>query len=91
MRERYSRADGGGFSRAPDHADLPVDAGRQHRHRDCARSQDVAARHLGKRIVIDNRPGAGGALGPQNMAAGAKPDGYTLSQIPLGVFACRIW
>ena len=47
---------------------------------------DVAARHLGKRIVIDNRPGAGGALGPQNMAASAKPDGYTLSQIPLGVF-----
>src|SRR4051812_21623698 len=47
---------------------------------------DVAARHLGKRIVIENKPGAGGALGPQNMAAGAKPDGYTLSQIPLGVF-----
>jgi tripartite-type tricarboxylate transporter receptor subunit TctC len=47
---------------------------------------DVAARNLGKRIVIDNRPGAGGALGPQNMAANAKPDGYTLSQIPLGVF-----
>ena len=47
---------------------------------------DVAARHLGKRIVIDNRPGAGGALGPQNMAATAKADGYTLSQIPLGVF-----
>jgi tripartite-type tricarboxylate transporter receptor subunit TctC len=47
---------------------------------------EVASRNLGKRIVIDNRPGAGGALGPQNMAAGAKPDGYTLSQIPLGVF-----
>ena len=47
---------------------------------------EVAARHLGKRIVIENKPGAGGALGPQNMAAGAKPDGYTLSQIPLGVF-----
>src|SRR3954463_9267034 len=47
---------------------------------------EVASRHLGKRIIIDNRPGAGGALGPQNMAASAKPDGYTLSQIPLGVF-----
>ena len=47
---------------------------------------DVAARHLGKRIVIENKPGAGGALGPQIMAAGARPDGYTLSQIPLGVF-----
>lgn len=47
---------------------------------------DVAGRNLGTRIVVDNRPGAGGALGPQNMAATAKPDGYTLSQIPLGVF-----
>ena len=47
---------------------------------------DVASRYLGKRLIIENKPGAGGALGPQNMAAGAKPDGYTLSQIPLGVF-----
>ena len=47
---------------------------------------DAAARQLGKRIVIENKPGAGGVLGPQSMAANAKPDGYTLSQIPLGVF-----
>ena len=47
---------------------------------------DVTARNLNTRIIVDNRPGAGGALGPANMAANAKPDGYTLSQIPLGVF-----
>ena len=47
---------------------------------------DAAGRQIGKRFIIENKPGAGGALGPQNMAAGAKPDGYTLSQIPLGVF-----
>ncbi len=47
---------------------------------------EAASRQLGKRIVIENKPGAGGALGAQGMAANAKPDGYTLSQIPLGVF-----
>lgn len=39
-----------------------------------------------RRVIIENRPGAGGALGPQQMAQTAKPDGYTLSQVPLGVF-----
>jgi len=48
---------------------------------------DAMGRTLGnKRILIDNKAGAGGALGPQSMAQGAKPDGYMLSQIPLGVF-----
>ena len=32
---------------------------------------------LGQQIVIDNRPGAGGALGAQ-LAASAPPDGYTI-------------
>lgn len=39
-----------------------------------------------RRVLIENRPGAGGALGPQHMAQTAKPDGYVLSQVPLGVF-----
>ena len=47
---------------------------------------DAAAKQLGRRLIIENKPGAGGALGVQSMAAGAKPDGYTLAQIPLGVF-----
>jgi tripartite-type tricarboxylate transporter receptor subunit TctC len=33
----------------------------------------------GKRVLIENKPGAGGALGAQMMAASAKPDGYTPS------------
>src|SRR5437762_11014008 len=33
--------------------------------------------HLGQPVVIDNRPGAGGALGAE-LAAKAPPDGYTL-------------
>ncbi|HKB74021.1 MAG TPA: tripartite tricarboxylate transporter substrate-binding protein, partial [Burkholderiales bacterium] len=32
---------------------------------------------LGRQLVIDNRPGAGGALGAE-LAAKAAPDGYTL-------------
>jgi tripartite-type tricarboxylate transporter receptor subunit TctC len=47
---------------------------------------EATARHLGQPIVIENKPGAGGTLGPGLMAQTAKPDGYTISQIPLGVF-----
>lgn len=47
---------------------------------------EITARRLGRPIVIENKPGAGGSIGPSNMAAMAKPDGYTLSQIALSVF-----
>lgn len=47
---------------------------------------DAVSKLLPRRVIIENRPGAGGALGPQHMAQIAKPDGYTLSQVPLGVF-----
>jgi len=43
-------------------------------------------KHLGQSIVIENKPGAGGTIGPANMAASSKPDGYTVSQIPITVF-----
>ncbi len=44
-----------------------------------------AVKHLGQNIVIDNKPGASGTLGPAVMAANAKPDGYTLAQMPITV------
>lgn len=44
-----------------------------------------ASKHLGQPIVIDNKPGAAGTLGPAIMAATAKPDGYTVAQIPITV------
>lgn len=47
---------------------------------------EVAAKHLGQPIIIDNKAGGGGTIGPATMAATAKPDGYTLSQIPVTVF-----
>jgi tripartite-type tricarboxylate transporter receptor subunit TctC len=46
---------------------------------------EAAAKHLGQTIVIDNKPGASGTLGPAVLAATAKPDGYTLAQIPITV------
>ena len=45
----------------------------------------IAATHLGQPIVIENRPGAGGTLGPATMAQTAKPDGYTIAQFALGL------
>jgi tripartite-type tricarboxylate transporter receptor subunit TctC len=46
----------------------------------------AAQKHLGQPIVIENRPGAAGTLGPGQMARTARPDGYTLSQMPLSLF-----
>jgi len=38
-------------------------------------------------VVVENKPGAGGTLGPATMAATAKPDGYTIAELPVGIFA----
>ena len=47
---------------------------------------DAAAKHLGQPIVVDNKAGGSGTVGPATMAATAKPDGYTIAQIPITVF-----
>jgi tripartite-type tricarboxylate transporter receptor subunit TctC len=46
---------------------------------------DNAAKLIGQTVVIENKPGAGGTLPAQQLQQ-SKPDGYTLAQIPLGVF-----
>jgi hypothetical protein len=46
---------------------------------------EIASKHLGQQIVVENAPGGGGTTGPGNMALNAKPDGYTMSQYPMGM------
>ncbi len=46
---------------------------------------ESASRHLGVPVIIENRPGAGGTLGAGAMVT-AKPDGYLLTQLPLGIY-----
>lgn len=47
---------------------------------------DTASRYLGQSIVVINKPGVSGTLGPAAMAKTAKNDGYTIAQVPLSVF-----
>ncbi len=46
---------------------------------------DQVSRRIGQPVVIENRAGAGGVLGAQALLS-ARPDGYTLSQMPISVF-----
>ena len=46
---------------------------------------DNATKLIGQPVVVENRAGAGGTL-PAQALQQSRPDGYTLAQIPLGVF-----
>ena len=46
---------------------------------------EIAQKHLGQTVIVENKPGAGGTIGPSTMAATAKPDGYTLAQYPISL------
>jgi tripartite-type tricarboxylate transporter receptor subunit TctC len=45
---------------------------------------------LGQQIIIDNRPGAGGSLGTEQVARSA-PDGYTILYITSGTMAANLY
>src|SRR5688572_21602131 len=47
---------------------------------------EAASKHLGQPIIIENKAGGGGTVGPATMAAASKPDGYTLAQMPITVY-----
>lgn len=46
---------------------------------------ELAGRHLGQKVVVENRPGAGGTLAMPILQQ-APPDGYTIAQLPQPVF-----
>ncbi|HEX2200185.1 MAG TPA: tripartite tricarboxylate transporter substrate binding protein [Burkholderiales bacterium] len=47
---------------------------------------EIAQKYLGQPVVVDNKPGGGGMIGPSNMAKLAKPDGYTVAQLPITAY-----
>jgi tripartite-type tricarboxylate transporter receptor subunit TctC len=47
---------------------------------------ESASKVLGQPIVVDNKAGGSGTVGPAAMVAAAKADGYTIAQIPITVF-----
>lgn len=47
---------------------------------------EAASKHLGQRIVVENKAGASGTIGPTYVARNGKPDGYLIGQMPLTVF-----
>ena len=46
---------------------------------------DAMGRQLGQRVIVENRTGAAGTLGPSTMV-NAKADGYLIGQMPITVF-----
>ena len=42
---------------------------------------DAAGKTLGRKVMVEDKPGAGGALAPTIMLSTGKPDGYLLSQM----------
>ncbi len=46
---------------------------------------EAVAKNLGQPVITDNRPGASGTMGASYLAGQARPDGYTLSQMPTTV------
>jgi tripartite-type tricarboxylate transporter receptor subunit TctC len=46
---------------------------------------EIAGRHLGQRVIVENRSGAGGTLA-MPLLQNAAPDGYTIAQMPQPVF-----
>lgn len=47
---------------------------------------DIAQRHLGQPIVVENRSGVSGTMAAQMMAAEQRGDGYLVGQMPITAF-----
>jgi len=46
----------------------------------------IASKHLGQPVVVDNQPGDGGTRAPGQMTRFTDPDGYVLSQLTITAF-----
>lgn len=51
---------------------------------------DKAKDFLGVPVVVENKLGGAGTVGPATMAATAKPDGYTISYVGAGIFTVPV-
>jgi tripartite-type tricarboxylate transporter receptor subunit TctC len=51
----------------------------------CRKLADFVGKSLGQEMIVDNRPGAGGALGASFIAK-SKPDGYTVGGVASSTF-----
>lgn len=47
---------------------------------------ETTTKYLGQPVLVENKPGGTGTIGPATMAASAKPDGYTVAQMQAGMF-----
>src|SRR5258706_14848851 len=47
---------------------------------------ELASKHLGQQVVVENRPGGSGMNSPATMAKTAAGDGYTISQLPITAY-----
>ena len=47
---------------------------------------EIAQKYLGQPVIIENKPGGGGMIGPAQMARLARPDGYTVAQLPITAY-----
>ena len=47
---------------------------------------ELASKRLGQTVIVENKPGGSGMVGPSTMAKTARPDGYTVSQLTISAF-----
>ena len=47
---------------------------------------ELGSKYLGQPVILENKPGGSGLVGPTTMTKTARPDGYTISQLPITAY-----